>query len=78
MITTALLRLCLFSWLKLCGSRQARKDTDVALQIIAQASSDQLVCLLLLAQAVEGEPLHGQCLCKIISEERKKKKCYAG
>lgn len=40
------------------------KDTDVALEVIAQASSHQVVGLLLLPQTVQGQSLHCQGLCR--------------
>lgn len=36
------------------GAEEERKDTDMALEIVAQASSHQLIGLLLLSQTVEG------------------------
>lgn len=58
----------LLSYSEILGSSSIRtqecKDTDVALEIVAQTSSDQVVGLLLLAQTIEGQALHGQGLCR--------------
>ena len=40
------------------------KDTDVAPEVVAQASSHQVVGLLLLPQTVQGQSLHRQGLCR--------------
>lgn len=56
---------CLFSFISAQHFSETTmcKDTDVALEVIAQASSHQVVGFLLLPQTVQGQALHRQGLC---------------
>lgn len=45
------------------------QDTDMTLQVIAKPPPNQVIGLLLLSQAVEDQPLHGQRLCKMRGEQ---------